>query len=133
MTSMRDDLSPYGTFDLSPDRKGNDNDEADSNASSPPYPHRQRTLDKASLVDSGKRAPGVRRPRVPNLGDAHMTPGTLQRDLNHGGFSKTRTRPAGQGQGADSGAPQATAGTRGGSSGGPFPKKVDTAGDSGRR
>jgi hypothetical protein len=132
------DLTPYGTFNLSPDRKGKDGDETDSNASSPPTPHRQRSIDRWGHVgDSGRRgAAGTdfsaandvvwhgTGPMTPGIviEDSHFTPGTLMREHKNDGYSKTRTRPTGQGAGTDSGAPQATNATRGVevSGGGPF-------------
>jgi hypothetical protein len=132
------DLDAYGTFNISSDRHGQDGDEADSNASSPPLPHRQRSLDRwGNVGDSGRRgSPGTDfsaadnvmwhgvGPMTPGIvtHDAHFTPGTLLREHANDGYSKTRTRPTGQGAGRDSGAPQATMGTRGVEveGGGPF-------------
>lgn len=139
---VRDNLDPYAAVSLSPDRLGNDGDEADENASAPPYPHRQRTVDRfGSVGDSAHSgtASTVQRPKVANLGDAHPTPGTLLREHRHDGYRKgTVTRPAGQGQGADSGARMAGMGTRDSTAQkrddvGPFAEKPDTAGDRGRR
>lgn len=144
---VKADLDPYAAVSLSSDRLGRDGDEAEP-ASTPPYPHRQRTIDRFGSVGDSDRRRGAEsvqgsqagdgttsRPRVPNLGDAHFTPGTLQREHDHEGYTKTRTRPRGQGGGTDSGARQAECGTRGVEGGtptgsaGPFAPSPDASRD----
>lgn len=124
---VKDNLDPFGGVSVKSPRS--DMDEAEPPApASFPLGRKGPLVTKPSVVDDrhSGTASTVTRLTKANLPDSHFTPGTLQRDHDKDGYSKTNTRPTGQQDPANSGARQATAGTRGAAKrGGPFSDSND--------
>lgn len=131
-------LEPYGGVTVRSPRTERDEAEPPAPASFP-LSVRGSLVDRlnGNVADTLRRRGGehgpqdevTARPKVADLPDAHFTPGTLQREHDNDGYTKTHTRPTGRGGGGrtgDSGARQAGLGTRGAAKrGGPFSDSND--------